>query len=185
MKWVEAFPVKACTALATTKILITDVFTHWGMPSVMESKQYPHFIGEITKIMCKVFNIDQRLHIAYHPQSLELVERTNCTIKSYCRQWKRLGGEITLDTKGNRDTVAAHGYTSHLANIGSEMRMPKEQFVQNQVPNKFSPMMFNDKWIDVMLNQIKKIQLQVAYALGCNQKIMMKSFGLFQVIEWE
>lgn len=81
-KWVDAFPIKKCTAVATARVLWEQVFSRWGFPRRLESDRGTHFTGQVIKDLCGLLGISQKSHIPYHPQSSGVVERMNRTIKT-------------------------------------------------------------------------------------------------------
>ncbi|KAL2092522.1 hypothetical protein ACEWY4_012320 [Coilia grayii] len=80
-KWVEAIPTRNNTAHTVARVLANQIIPLYGAPVQIESDQGTHFTGQIVNDMCKLLNIEQRLHIPYRPQSSGMVERANRTIK--------------------------------------------------------------------------------------------------------
>lgn len=69
------------TAKTIAKVLVYQVFTHWGVPKDIDSDQGPAFIAALTKKICEILGIEWKWHIPYHPQAAGQVENMNQTIK--------------------------------------------------------------------------------------------------------
>ncbi len=80
-KWVEVIPTRNNSANTVARVLANQILPLWGAPVQIESDQGTHFTGQIMKSICKMLNINQRFHVSYRPQSSEIVERSNRTIK--------------------------------------------------------------------------------------------------------
>lgn len=85
-RWVEAFPLRNCTADATAKIMLNEVFPRWGLPLQVDSDQGMHFTGKVMKNVMKLMGVKQHFHIAFRPQSSGSVECTNRTLKTALRK---------------------------------------------------------------------------------------------------
>jgi len=81
-RWVEAFPLKNCTA----KILLNEVFPRWGLPLHIDSDQGTHFTGKVMKNVMKLLGVKQHFLIPFRPQSSGSVELSNRTIKTSLRK---------------------------------------------------------------------------------------------------
>lgn len=57
----------------------------------------PAFVAEITQLVCKAVNIEWKLHTAYRPQSLGMVERMNWTILVTLVKWVQETGAPWMD----------------------------------------------------------------------------------------
>lgn len=73
-KWVEAFPLKANTALATAKILMKQVFSCWKLPARVVSDRGAHFTGQMFQKCLQLLEVQQKLYISYRPQSSGIAE---------------------------------------------------------------------------------------------------------------
>lgn len=157
---------------------------------VTESDQGPHFVGDITKQMYKGFNIEQCLHIAYHPESSGLVECMNRMIKVALRKVRNNNGKdwgtcllLMLMALCGMESLRSH--TPHLANTSREMQMPESWFLTNDLPMDFVPMVCSHQWVNSMLKMIKEVQMQVAHNLRRNQQVTNKCFSPLKIIEWD
>ena len=77
-----AFPLRNCGAKDATKCLISLINQHRVIPKVISSDRGTHFTGEVFRQACMALGINQRLHVAWRPQSSGLVERQHRTMKS-------------------------------------------------------------------------------------------------------
>ena len=62
-------------------LILERVTPIWGVPAEIHSDRRTHFTGQTVKEICKIWQIMQHFHCAYHPRSFGLVENTNGTIK--------------------------------------------------------------------------------------------------------
>lgn len=85
-RWVEAFPSAKADGLTVAKALVKDIIPRFGVPSRLYSDNGSHFVNEIIDHLTKTLCIDCKRHCSYHPQSAELVERSNGTIKNKLRK---------------------------------------------------------------------------------------------------
>ncbi|CAH2293111.1 NYNRIN-like [Pelobates cultripes] len=80
-RWIEAFATPNKTAGTTAKILVQNVFCHFGIPKQMDSDNGGEFVNTILKEITSWLDLPWDFHIAYHPQSRGMVERMNGQIK--------------------------------------------------------------------------------------------------------
>ena len=78
--WVEAYPTKTEKAKEVARFLLRDIIPKFGFPLSIESDNRPASVAELLPLVCKAVNIKWKLHTAYRPQSLGMVERMNWTI---------------------------------------------------------------------------------------------------------
>jgi hypothetical protein len=57
MRWVEAAPVKDCSAETTTHFLFEQVITQFGCPRVLMRNQGTHFIKNTIHAMIEEFEV--------------------------------------------------------------------------------------------------------------------------------
>lgn len=173
-KWIEAIPIRTCTAKATTRVLLNEVFSCFGLPMVIDSDQGSHFTAEITKQLCTALNITQRFHIAGHPQSSGQVERSNRTIKTALRKMVDASGmkwdqHLPLILMAMRSTISSVGYTPHEVLFGRPMRTSELWWLQGGVPSdEFQPRVKIDQYIQHLLSIISEVQQNVACELKRN-----------------
>ncbi|XP_065254526.1 protein NYNRIN-like [Emys orbicularis] len=189
-KWVEAYPTKNCTAKTTAKVLLEETFSRFGLPLEMDSDQGPHFVGEITQVLCQALGVKQRLHIAGHPQSSGSVERTNRTLKTALREVISFQGKdwdikLPLVLMAIRSTIASHGFTPFEAMMGRPMRAPEHWWVGGQPPDEYQPRLKIDAYMTRILHDIINIQRQLAAQLKANIKVMDRKLGHVKAIEWD
>jgi transposase InsO family protein len=84
--WVEAFPTMGKSAEVVSTHLIKDIIPQFGLPWTLQSDNGPAFISKVTQIVSSTLGVTWNLHIPYHPQSLEKVERMNGTIKGHLKK---------------------------------------------------------------------------------------------------
>jgi hypothetical protein len=73
-RWVEATPVKDCSAETSAHFLFEHVITRFGCPRFFMSDQGMHFINNTICVMTKEFEVHHQKIIPYHPQANGTVE---------------------------------------------------------------------------------------------------------------
>ncbi|XP_067399163.1 protein NYNRIN-like [Emydura macquarii macquarii] len=191
-KWIEVYPTRNNTAITTAKKLLNEAFSRYGLPHQIDSDQGPHFIRETIKHLSAALGINWKLHIAGHPQSSGLVERTNRTLKAslrkvVCNSGKNWDVQLPLILMAFRSTVGAHGFTPHEVFTGRKMRTPELWWVQGGVPpDEFQPHIKMSDWVQKVLNRIYEVQQRVAHQLGKNIQAMNGRLGSkLKCIEWQ
>ncbi|XP_028404805.1 probable protein phosphatase DDB_G0282105 [Dendronephthya gigantea] len=79
-KFVDFYPISNKSAECVAKCIKT-FSCRWGAPARLLSDQGREFVNRINDQMCKEFGIKRSITSAYHPQTNELDERTNQTLK--------------------------------------------------------------------------------------------------------
>ena len=79
-KWTESFPMANMEAATVAKIIVEEVITRYGTPSMIHSDQGVQYESHLFTEMCRLFNIKKTHTTPYHPQSDGMVERFNKTL---------------------------------------------------------------------------------------------------------
>ena len=68
-RWIEAFPVKRCTAEAAVDLLVNEVFPRHGICEEVHHDRGSHFTSNLTYEVAKTLGIRQTPTPAYNPKS--------------------------------------------------------------------------------------------------------------------
>lgn len=79
-KWVDAIPTRNNSTRTVARVLANQIFPLFALVRFNLKRCSSHFTGQVMKDM---FNIKQRFHIPYRPQSSGMVEWVNRTIKEH------------------------------------------------------------------------------------------------------
>ncbi|KAM4696090.1 protein NYNRIN-like [Rhinophrynus dorsalis] len=173
-KWVELFPTKNNTALATAKVLVEQVFTRWGLPSSVESDQGTHFTGKVMQTCLQSLGVKQNFHIPYHPESSGQVERANRQIKTMLRKFidinaKNWDNLLPLLAMAIRATESSSTHmTPFEVMTGRKMRLPEHLWVELYTPTIDRVSM--DKYLLKLEESLREIHLFAAQQLGKAQR---------------
>lgn len=179
-KWIEAIPTRNCTSKTTARVLLNEIFSRYGLPSVIDSDQGSHFTAEIIKQLCVALGVRQHFHIAGHPQSSGLVECSNRVLKTALRKVVETSGKqwdvhLPLILMAIRSTVGAHSYTPYEVLFGRLMRTPELWWVEGGVPPEgFHPRIKTSEYLKQLLETLSQIQQSVAVTLKGNIQKMDK-----------
>lgn len=61
--WVEAFPTTSETTAEVTRVLISEIIPHFGLPKSLQSDNVPTFISKITQQVAEALGITWKLYI--------------------------------------------------------------------------------------------------------------------------
>ena len=130
-KWVEAFPLRKKEAETVAKVLVEQVFTHFGAPLSVLSDQGKEVDGRIMNEVCRLFGIEKLWTTLYKP-STNQVERFHRTMNSVLaktvaenqREWDvRLPYVMAAFRATRHDTI---GYSPNFLVLGRETRAPPD-----------------------------------------------------------
>jgi len=80
-KWAEAFPMRNKETETIGKVLVEQVFTHFGVPLSILSDQGKEVDGKVMQEVCLLFGIEKLRTTAYKP-STNIVEHFHSTMNS-------------------------------------------------------------------------------------------------------
>jgi transposase InsO family protein len=92
-KWVEAMP---CRKASTEKFIATIksvIFSRFGTPRILISDGGTHFTRNNLKRCLSKLGIEQRVSMAYHPQTNRQAETSNRQLKSILNKTIEKGGK--------------------------------------------------------------------------------------------
>lgn len=101
-------------------------------------------------------------------------------VSSYGNNWDE---KLSLILMALRGTTASHGLTPYMAMTGRKMRLTEQWWVNLDIQSEWQPKVITELWLAQLMENIKKIQLQVATALGTREIKMDKYFVRKEVIE--
>lgn len=81
-RWVEAVTAKHQNGDTIIKFLCTEVIPRFGIPSMISSDNGKAFVDKVVMGIYQKLGIRKRLGCVYHPQSQEMVEQVNVTLKA-------------------------------------------------------------------------------------------------------
>ena len=70
-------------AEGVTKLYVTNIFLHYGIPLKIISDRDTRFDSKFTTNLCKILGIRQNISSAYHPQMDGQSEQTNQSLEMY------------------------------------------------------------------------------------------------------
>ncbi|KAL1258489.1 hypothetical protein QQF64_009066 [Cirrhinus molitorella] len=86
-KWVECLPTPNDTAQTTAYLLMSHIFSRFGLPLRVNSDRGTHFTAEIMQQIWEILGIHAQLHISQHPVSSGQVERSNQSVVNMLRKY--------------------------------------------------------------------------------------------------
>ena len=66
-RWVEAAPVKDCSAAIATQFIFENTLTRFGYPRILMSNKGTHFLNQIIQLLTEEFQIYHHKSTPYHP----------------------------------------------------------------------------------------------------------------------
>ncbi|CAG2214803.1 unnamed protein product [Mytilus edulis] len=78
--WTESHPMPNMEASTVANILMTEVISRFGVPTIIHSDQGSQFESHLFKKMCKLLQIEKTRTTPYHPKSDGMAERLNKTL---------------------------------------------------------------------------------------------------------
>jgi hypothetical protein len=72
--WVEASPIKHCSAKKKKHFLFEHVITRFGCPRILMTNKGTHFINSTIKATTEEFEVHHQKSTPYHPQANTTVE---------------------------------------------------------------------------------------------------------------
>uniref|UniRef100_H3AKR0 Gypsy retrotransposon integrase-like protein 1 n=1 Tax=Latimeria chalumnae TaxID=7897 RepID=H3AKR0_LATCH len=188
-KWVETFLVKNCTAQATAKALVEQLFTKWGLPLSIDSDQGTHFTGKVLQDALQLLGVTQKFHISYHPQSSGQVERLNRQIKTMLwkllavngENWDQLLPLLLMCIRAMPSSASK--VTPYEVMTGRQMRLPEHLW--RDLGTLFTDREELNKYVHSLQQNIQQLHKSVAQQLGCSQKKAKRYFNQSaQQVQW-
>jgi transposase InsO family protein len=76
-RWVEARPVKDCSATIAVQFIFDDIITRFGFPKTLMSDKGTHFINNTIEALTQEFEVHPQKSTPYHPRANGTVEAFN------------------------------------------------------------------------------------------------------------
>lgn len=113
-------------AEGTCDLFLRHVFCHFGFPANIVSDRGVTFTSKFTRALLKIFNVEQNMSTAFHPQTDGQTERVNSILEQYLRcyinyqqsNWSNLLHLAQFAYNSSKHTST--GVTPHFANYGYE-----------------------------------------------------------------
>uniref|UniRef100_A0A096M0P6 Integrase catalytic domain-containing protein n=1 Tax=Poecilia formosa TaxID=48698 RepID=A0A096M0P6_POEFO len=124
-KWVEIVPAKHADALTVAKAICKTIIPTHGIPQT-DSDNGPHFVNQVIQNMATHLGMTLKNHCAHHPQSSELVERTNGSWPE-CLDLVKLYMRITPTADGLTPFEIIHGRAYRLPLFAPDLQKADEE----------------------------------------------------------
>ena len=129
-RYVQAFPSKTQTALATAKLLWNNFILHYGFPSKIITDQGRNFESELIEHLCQLAGVQKLRTSPYHPQTNGQCKRFNGTLLNMLgtltpeqkKDWKSHVPALVHAYNCTRN--AATGFSPYFLLFGKEPRLP-------------------------------------------------------------
>ncbi|CAG2231997.1 unnamed protein product [Mytilus edulis] len=129
-KWTESHPMPNMEATTVANILMTEVISRFGVPTIIHSDQGSQFESHLFKEMCKLLQIEKTRTTPYHPKSDGMVERFNKTlatmltgyVNEYHSNWDVLLPYVMMAYRSSQHETT--GYTPNRLMLGREVSTP-------------------------------------------------------------
>ena len=131
-KWCKVFPTKDQRAKTVAEIVVSNIFSRFGPPTVIHSDQGRNSESNLMQEVCCLMGNNKSNTSAYYPQCDGLVERQNCTLQDtltgYVSQhqhdWDCWVNVVAYAY--NTSVHSATGYTPYKMVFGHLVRTPLE-----------------------------------------------------------
>ena len=81
-KWVDVKAMKHACDEKVAEFLYEEIFTRYGVPKELVTKQGVQFTSNLISTLMKQYNIKHQKSSPYHPQANGQVEVTNCKLEN-------------------------------------------------------------------------------------------------------
>ena len=157
--WVEALAVPDVTAETTARVLLSEVYCRYGIPTEILTDRGSAFVSQLFEEMQLLLGYRHRITTAYHPSSNGMVERFNRTLKGMIRSL--VNGSTNMWDEYlhwccfayRTAEVDSTGYTPFMLVQGREPRS-----VLDSVRTNFDVLERPSEWARRMTHQISRVR---------------------------
>ena len=144
-KFVVTSAMKDETAKSIKKVIDEKWIPYFGLPANIHSDQGGNVDGNVVRTLCDSYNIEKSHSSPYHPEGNGLAERNIGAIKTSIssvlnarklsvHSWDTVLAECTL--AHNNITNQSNGFSPAMLLLGSNTRMPIDNFMKLEVQQK-------------------------------------------------